>query len=383
MVTSPVVSESEHNTSSMTNNEVVLFEALSRQSDDIYFIFDIEQNGFQFINSAFEAITHWNTKDLMDDADLVCKIVHPEDWNYVKNHIGLFLKNKTHSILAFRILRPDGAERWLRLKIYPVMTAEKIIIKLVGIAEDDTARKFSISNMQKINAWKNSTLEILSHDLRGPIGSVKMLSSGIARKTANNEEVNKMASMIERISTHTIHLLQSFLKKETLDTAGSEINKERIDLVLVIQQVMDFYLEVQQPICKKFSFSHSHDTVYACVDSIKFLRIMTNIISNAIKFTGKEGKIDLHVEKLEETVLVRVKDNGVGIPRSLQPMLFNKYSEACREGTGGEKSNGLGMWIIKNLVDEHNGNIWFESELNKGTTFYLELPINLEKSENP
>lgn len=358
----------------MTNNEVVLFEALSEQSDEIYFIFDIEQNGFQFINTAFEAITHWNAKDLMNDINFAHSIVHPDDWSYVKDNLGLFLKNKTRSTFVFRILRPDGTERWLRLRIYPVVTGREIV-KLVGIAEDDTARKFSISNTQKINAWKNSTLEILSHDLRGPIGSVKMLSSAIVRKTANNEDVNKMASMIERISTHTINLLQSFLKKETLDTADSEINKERIDLVLVIQQVMDFYLQVQKPIGKKFSFSHSHDSVYACIDSIKFLRILTNIVSNAIKFTGKEGKIDLHVEKLDETVLIRIKDNGVGIPRKLQPMLFNKYSEACREGTSGEKSTGLGMWIIKNLVDEHNGQVWFESELNKGTTFYLELPI--------
>lgn len=137
---------------------------------------------------------------------------------------------------------------------------------------------------------------------------------------------------------------------------------------------MDVYIKVQKSLQKEFRFTSSHPAIYAYLDGLKFLRIINNLISNATKFTGDNGQINIHLERLEESILVTVADNGVGIPRSLQPVLFHKYSEASREGTQGEESVGLGMWIIKTLTEDHGGKIWFESELNKGTTFYLEFP---------
>src|SRR5690606_19003668 len=189
------------------------------------------------------------------------------------------------------------------------------------------------SNIQKIIAWKDSSLEILSHDLRGPIGTVKMLAAAIAKKSQDNEDSHKMATMIEGVSKQTLDLLQSFLTKETIDTATVEIKKERLEVVSVIQQIMDVYLKVQKALRKEFHFTASHPAIYAYLDGMKFLRIMNNLISNATKFTGDDGQINIHLERLDESILVTVADNGVGIPRSVQPVLFHKYSEASREGT--------------------------------------------------
>lgn len=107
---------------------------------------------------------------------------------------------------------------------------------------------------------------------------------------------------------------------------------------------------------------------------MKFLQIINNLVSNAIKFTRENGQITVQLEKLEKTALITVADNGIGIPKSLHPILFNKYTKAGRKGVDGEESFGLGMWIVKSLTEAHKGRVWFESEEGKGSKFYVEIP---------
>src|SRR5690554_1200185 len=263
--------------------ELALLRELAQQSDEVYFVFDVNQKRFQYINRSFESISLRKSEELLEKPDLAMEIVHPEDLEYVRTSIHTTLNEKSRSTLFFRILRPDQNERWIRLKVYPILKDDRIM-HISGVAEDDTARKAAISNMQKIIAWKDSSLEILSHDLRGPIGTVKMLAAAIARKSQDDEDSHKMATMIEGVSKHTLELLQSFLKKETIDTATVEINTERLEVVEVIQQILDVYIKVQKALRKNFRFTFSHPTIYAYLDGLKFLRIMTNLISNAIKF---------------------------------------------------------------------------------------------------
>jgi two-component system sensor histidine kinase VicK len=103
------------------------------------------------------------------------------------------------------------------------------------------------------------------------------------------------------------------------------------------------------------------------------LRAITNLLSNAIKFTRESGKIELSLSLKDKHPLITIKDNGIGIPKNKQPFLFEKFSPARRAGTKGEKSTGLGMFIVKEIIDKHSGKLTFESEENKGTIFYIEL----------
>lgn len=154
---------------------------MNDQSQEVCFIFDIQENQFQYVNKAFKEITKRETNELLEKPKLLFKIIHKEDLGYIRKAFKFLLQKKTNSLLDFRICRPDNSERWIRLKVYPIIK-QKTITYLTGTAEDDTARKSSIFNMEKINGWKNSNLEILSHDLRGPIGTVQMLSSIIGKR---------------------------------------------------------------------------------------------------------------------------------------------------------------------------------------------------------
>lgn len=103
------------------------------------------------------------------------------------------------------------------------------------------------------------------------------------------------------------------------------------------------------------------------------MQVITNLLSNALKFTPDSGNIRISVEDKNDNILIKVQDNGIGIPAHLQPFLFDKFTKAGRQGIHGEPSVGLGMSIIKTIVEWHNGQIWFESTEGIGTTFYIEI----------
>jgi two-component system sensor histidine kinase VicK len=361
----------------MDSNKLSIIGKMIELAEEIVFIYNIEKECFDHVNGAFSEITQIDSAVLFDQPQLLFDVVHVEDRAYIKEKIKNLDKNKNLSVLTFRITRADQQLRWMKFKIYPIVE-DGHITYIAGIGEDDTVRKASLLSMEKINAWKNASLEIVSHDLRGPIGTMKMLASIINRKLQDQPEIHKLASLIEEIANRNIELIKVLLSKETFESHEVQIRKERLDVVWEINQAVEMYVKAQSDIKRAITFTHSHKQVYAELDSLKFLQIVNNLVSNAIKFTGENGQINIHVEKLEDAFLLTVQDNGIGIPKHLQPVLFKKYTEARRDGLKGEESVGLGMWIIKSLVEEHQGTIWFETQERLGTTFYVKISLGLD-----
>ena len=146
------------------------------------------------------------------------------------------------------------------------------------------------------------------------------------------------------------------------------------DIVHELKSVVEQYKSSEKDIMKTFKLETSSESIYVGIDQYKFSQAINNLISNAIKFTHDNGIIVVGIEEKEETVLITVEDNGIGIPANRQEGLFEKFTKARRPGIKGEPSVGLGMSIIKTIVEWHNGKIWFESEENVGSKFFIEIP---------
>jgi len=104
------------------------------------------------------------------------------------------------------------------------------------------------------------------------------------------------------------------------------------------------------------------------------------LVTNAIKFSPAGADISVRLEVKPDTVIVIVKDNGIGIPAEVKENIFDMFTRAKRAGTAGEQSYGLGLAISKQIVEAHGGRIWYESEQGKGTIFFVELPLNRKSS---
>ncbi|WP_230145323.1 MULTISPECIES: sensor histidine kinase KdpD [unclassified Pedobacter] len=134
------------------------------------------------------------------------------------------------------------------------------------------------------------------------------------------------------------------------------------------------YFDMQDGLQITFSCRSSKERIFAEIDEDKFMQVINNLISNSLKFTPKNGNIDVYLTESKKQILITVADNGIGIPKEYHATLFEKFTNARRNGLNGEQSTGLGMSIIKTIVEWHKGKIWFDSEENKGTKFYIELP---------
>lgn len=368
---------------SATEQESV-FTRMINQSEETYMIYKISEKRFIYANPSFENLTNKSSEILLNNPGSLIEIIHPEDRLLANKVFKNLLRKRTSTLLDFRILRPDNSEKWVRIKVYPLLDGKRLEY-LTGVMEDDSSRKSSFLNMEKVNGWKDSILEILAHDLRGPISTVSMLTSAIDQKIEGIEkqQILNWTKAIRDISERNIQLIHSLLRKESLDTIAAQINKERIDLVWEIAEVMKIYINAELETARHFEFTHSQEKIYAEIDSMKFLQIINNLVSNAIKFTNENGLIRVHIEKLEKSALVTVSDNGIGIPKNLQPMVFHKYTEAARKGQDGQETIGLGMWIVKSFTEAQGGRVWFESEENKGTKIYVEFPLGeLEEMES-
>ncbi|MEW6499645.1 MAG: ATP-binding protein, partial [Cyanobacteriota bacterium] len=297
------------------------------------------------------------------------------DREYMIKEYRELLKGILKHEIEFRIVLPDNSVRWLLLSPHLITNGQGRRF-IAGLAEDITILKDKIHIVEKFAAKKDSVLEILSHDLAGPLGNVQALTDLLSEslEDTENAQVKNIIRIIRESTSRSIHLIRDFVQQEFLESSNSGIVKRRVNLVEKISYSIEQYKEGQDLIQKEMRFTYTSEKCYVYIDENKFMQAINNLLSNAIKFTHDNGVIDVDLSEKDETVLITVKDNGIGIPKRYQDELFDKFTKARREGLRGEPSTGLGMSIIKTIVEWHNGSIWFDSEENVGTSFYIEIP---------
>ncbi len=351
----------------MVNPALLLFK-LTEQNHQMYFVFDPYLKKFTYVNPAFESFF----KVTADQAsiDTIFAMVHPDDQAYLTQTYAALQPDILKKDIEFRITVQDK-EHFIRLTCL-FQDRDNMI---TGLIENITDYKAHNDKLNEFSDKKNAVLNILSHDLAGPLGSIQNISAILFRKKTLQEdpEIKKWISLIEEISKKSVHMIQEFVKQEFIESSGVELVKRRTDLIKVFEQMILEYQQSETEMKITFHFNTNSPHIFAEIDENKFFQAISNLFSNAIKFTPDGGTITLSLEEKEKTILLTVADTGIGIPQKFHKHLFDKFNPARRTGLKGEPSVGLGMSIIKTIVKWHNGAIWFESEENKGTSFYIEI----------
>lgn len=349
-------------------------EKAAQRTDKVYFVFDLDSNHFLYLNPAFEQLWESSIQDVSSNPESLLDKVHANDKEYLINIFHELLNGDEKKEVEFRIVLSDDSFKWVLINPFLIKETGKEVI--LGLAKDNSDMKEKDDNLQSFAAKKDSIMEILSHDLAGPLTNIKGIAAVLAEKIKGQEhpELDKLVNMIEETSERSIRLIREFVKVEFLDSEQSELVKERVDIVAKMKEVISQYEQSEHDIQKVFHFNISDDPILVRLDVYKFTQIINNLVSNAIKFTKDDGEITITLEDRQEKIFVSVADNGIGIPEKFHDTLFDKFTKARRQGLKGEPSTGLGMSIIKTIVEWHGGKIWFESKENEGTTFYIELP---------
>jgi two-component system, OmpR family, sensor histidine kinase VicK len=366
------------------NSDAAVLAQVAAMANQVYFIYEISKHKIRYLNAAVELLCQFPRETLMEDPVKLFSMVHPDDQTLLEEQYQALLtgieQNRSSkeeqagaiNSLEFRLRMPDDSMKWICLTAYLIRKGRQSLIS--GYAEDITERKEYLEATLKFNAKKNAILEILSHDLAAPFATIQGMSNLVEQKLKKGESIDEFITYIKQSARKGSDLIRDFVDAEFLESSHVVLHKERTDLVGIFRTTLEDYQRGGELIAKQFILSSTSPSVYLVLDSLKFLQVINNLISNAIKFTQDDGTIEVRIEDKEKSVQFYVADNGIGIPQELQPMVFDKFSKARRPGIRGEKSTGLGMSIIKTIIELHQGKIWFTSEKGKGTTFYVELP---------
>ncbi|MCC8423490.1 ATP-binding protein [Mucilaginibacter sp. UR6-11] len=222
---------------------------------------------------------------------------------------------------------------------------------------------------QSMEQHKN-LVQGIAHDLKNPLANVLNITY-LLGKESDPVENRELIGYAQHACQYANDIVDDLLFSE--DQRAETLKKEALDLNEILKMSVDAFkiLSLEKQIeLELFSYP---GTAEIHADAVKLKRAVSNLVSNAIKFTEPNGKITVHLEKRSFDFLITVKDSGIGIPVDLQPYIFTKFTHAKRQGTNGERSTGLGMYITRQIIELHGGTISLESTPGLGTTFYIKL----------
>ncbi|MEO6315492.1 MAG: ATP-binding protein [Chitinophagaceae bacterium] len=258
-----------------------------------------------------------------------------------------------------------------------------VIIALLLIQKRKANNKLQYKNdfinrqnekLAELNYEKNSLISIVSHDLSTPFAAIKMWLNILDDDAGNlTPDQQKAVERIRQSSGKGELLIRSILDVEKAETNQHKVELENFDLKVFVESIVDDFLPAAAGKNIHLHFETADKHVYLVSDKQLVSRICENLFSNAIKYSLPDKNVWISLADTNDAVNILVKDEGVGISKDELPNLFSKYSKISSRPTAGEASTGLGLSIVKRIVEELNGSVFCESEPGKGSLFTVVL----------
>ncbi len=364
------------------------YRNITENIDD--FLFTYERIGLTlrpiFCTSSIQKVTGYTQSDFLSDSKLFLKVIHPDDLKSVKPKLINLLKSRIQlsSEFEFRMINKQGNIVWVRAKINLVRSGTGRIQKIFGLVSDVTFRKRaeeelkkSTKNLIKLNETKDRFISIISHDLRTPFSSILGFTDLLVNDDELTEDERKQyVKYIQESSRSMLALVNSLLDWTRLQTGRIKFEPQKIDIIKIITDSINALsgTAIQKGIEIETILPQY---LYLFVDKSLIIQVFNNLISNSIKFTNKGGKISISSNPASSSrfIYLSIKDTGIGIKEDDLTKLFNVDSKFTSEGTAGEKGSGLGLSLVKEIIEKHGGTIEVKSKYGIGSEFNFTLPI--------
>jgi signal transduction histidine kinase len=235
--------------------------------------------------------------------------------------------------------------------------------------------KAANKKLKELDRLKSEFLSTVSHELRTPIAimreGVSLVLDGIAGEITDTQR-DLLSDTLENIDRLT-RLVTDLLDISKIEAGKIKLRRSKMDMNEVVRKIYEHYQPQAREKRILFETDIPDSPVYLYGDTDKLMQIFHNLESNALRFTESMGKIIIGAKDNGDEILCWVSDTGVGISKANQKKLFSKFEQFGRVDGPGYRGTGLGLAIAKGLVEKHDGKIWVESELGKGTTFWFSL----------
>ncbi len=366
-------------------NQIVekFFEKRSEYFNDFFVM--ISNNTKEEPEKFYGAVTNvtgYTPSELNAMPGVLLSIIEEEDLEgYKRTYFNLSKNEEKEAVFhTFRIKNKIGETVWLEETVKMHSQGEMIwyerLIRDVSYymkKVDDLRRKFE--KIEHLNNAKDKFISIVSHDLRAPFTSLLGFSEILLNEPdLSKEEKDEYLQYIHKASETQLELVNHLLDWSRLQLGKIVIEPSRINVKMAVSNAISGLtgLAVRKDVEIVTDIA---DELYFLADTKLIERVVSNLVNNAIKFTPSGKQIFVSANKFgQDKIEVIIKDEGIGIDEKDQQKLFKLEEKFTTNGTNGEKGSGLGLMLVKEIIEKHKGKIWFYSEKGKGTEFHFTLP---------
>lgn len=341
---------------------------------------------FKRVSPNWYNVLGWSEEELLSRP--ITDIIHPEDMLRINKLKAS--KNPTTEITRthIRFRHKDG--RYVHLewnsKYIPsqeayITSATDITIKLEAEKE-----KRELEETVQLEIVKNEFFSNISHEFRTPInillGTMQLINKNIEENSIEIKDLKKYANYIKQNSYRLLRLVNNLIDISKMDIGAYELRSSNQNIISIIEDITLSVADYTQNNKINLVFDTNVEELITCCDPDKIERIMLNLLSNAIKFTPENGTIEVNIDACENSVKVSVKDSGVGIPKDKLEVIFDRFGQVDGSFNRKCEGSGIGLSLVKNLVEMHGGTINVTSNIDEGSEFIFSIPIRFKEEDN-
>lgn len=327
-----------------------------------------------FISENVKALFGYEGDDLIRDPRSWLGKIHPEDTPDLSLNLkGLFERGMLD--LEYRVRNSEGAYRWVHDEMKLVRDAGGNPLEIIGYRADISQRKRADASLRAVQQRKDEFLAVLSHELRNPLTPIRYSVHLLERCGSMDERSRRAVSIIDRQVTQLARLVDDLLDVTRISRGKIRLQRSRIDLVDLVRRTVEDHRFVLED--REVAVNLPKAALWVDGDPTRLAQIVGNLLQNAAKFTTKGGAITVSLSRTDGGALLEIADTGIGIDAEMLGRIFEPFSQADRSLDRTRGGLGLGLSLVRGLVEQHGGEVHAHSEgAGRGARFSIDLPLS-------
>lgn len=341
---------------------------------------------FKRISSNWNKVLGWTEKELMSMK--INDIIHPEELEKFKKQLDLddLIGQITRHVIPFRhkngnYIYLEWSSEYISEEGVFVTTARDLS---ASIEKEQEKRK--LEEAMQLEVVKNEFFSNISHEFRTPIniilGTMQVINKNIENDNININSLKKYTNYIKQNSYRLLRLVNNLIDISKMDIGMYELRCSNQNIINIVEDITLSVADYTKENKINLIFDTDNEEVITYCDPDKIERIMLNILSNAIKYTKENGNIEVEITTNDDEISVSIKDDGLGIPNDKLDIIFDRFGQVDETLNRRCEGSGIGLSLVKNLVEMHGGNIRVISEVNKGSEFIFTIPIKVQEEND-